>query len=155
MIVWGGFSAADGLLNTGGRYDPITDSWTPTASWPSQRSFPRAVWTGSEMIVWGGFGETNFLNNGGRYNPVTDSWTITSTTNAPIPRYNHTPVWTGTEMIIWGGYVGSPSNTTVTNTGGRYNPNTDSWVATTTTNAPSPRVFFFKQKTAYEMVVWG
>ena len=33
---------------------PITDSWTPTAFWPSQRSYHTAVWTGNEMIVWGG-----------------------------------------------------------------------------------------------------
>ena len=43
-----------------------------------------AVWTGSEMIVWGGFDSgTSYLNTGGRYNPSTDSWTATSTTNAP------------------------------------------------------------------------
>ena len=33
-----------------------------------------AVWTGSEMIVWGGTG-ANYFNTGGRYNPNTDSWT--------------------------------------------------------------------------------
>ena len=28
-----------------------------------------AVWTGSEMIVWGGFDGTFRLNTGGKYNP--------------------------------------------------------------------------------------
>ena len=32
-----------------------------------------AVWTGSEMIVWGGF-HIDTLNTGGRYIPSTDSW---------------------------------------------------------------------------------
>ena len=61
-----------------------------------------AVWTGSEMIVWGGLWLRRF-NSGGRYNPSTDSWTATSTTNAPTARYGHTAVWTGSEMIVWGG----------------------------------------------------
>ena len=61
------------------------------------------MWTGSEMIVWGGMPIYGYLNNGGRYDPATDSWTPTSTTNAPDARYSHTAVWTGNEMIVWGG----------------------------------------------------
>ena len=62
------------------------------------------MWTGSEMIVWGGVhGTKHYLNTGGRYNPGTDSWTATSTTNAPAARNPHTAVWTGSEMIVWGG----------------------------------------------------
>ena len=64
-----------------------------------------AVWTGSEMIVWGGqFDVRHFLNTGGRYDPGTDSWTATSTANAPdCAEQFHTAVWTGSEMIVWGG----------------------------------------------------
>ena len=95
------------VQNTGGRYDPATDSWTATSTSnaPSERSEHTAVWTGSEMIVWGG-GRAyfhNIFNTGGRYNPGTNSWTATSTTNAPSARYGHTAVWTGSEMIVWGG----------------------------------------------------
>ena len=93
-----------------------------------------AVWTGSEMIVWGGDLD-NFLNTGGRYDPGTDSWTSTSTANAPVGREAHTAVWTGSEMIVWGGVDGG----SYLNTGGRYNPSTDSWTATSTTNAPFGR----------------
>ncbi len=82
----------------------MTDSWTPTSTTnaPAARYSHVAVWTGGEMIVWGGWA-TNPLGTGGRYNPVTDSWTATSTTNAPSARYDHTGVWTGSEMIVWGG----------------------------------------------------
>ena len=54
MIVWGGDGTR--LLNTGGRYNPSTDSWTATSTTnaPGARSSHTAVWTGSEMIVWGG-----------------------------------------------------------------------------------------------------
>ena len=61
------------------------------------------MWTGSEMIVWGGYGNSGYLNTGGRYDPVTDSWTATSTINAPTGRWLHTAVWTGSQMIVWGG----------------------------------------------------
>ena len=67
---------------------PCTDdTWTATstANAPSARYVHTAVWTGSEMIVWGGDGNRGTLNTGGRYYPSTDSWTATSTTNAPIP----------------------------------------------------------------------
>jgi hypothetical protein len=55
MIVWGG--QENGVpLNDGGRYNPNTNSWTATSliNVPDARFFHTAVWTGSEMIVWGG-----------------------------------------------------------------------------------------------------
>src|SRR6266496_2635517 len=79
------------------------DTWASMATAPSGRYSHTAVWTGSEMIIWGGFSYPNYLNTGGRYNPGTDSWTATNTINAPSARRNHTAVWTGSEMIIWGG----------------------------------------------------
>ena len=157
MIIWGGVYI-DGntdyhYLNTGGRYNPTTDSWTATSmtNAPTGRYLHTAVWTGSEMIVWGGFNDSSlYLNTGGRYDPSTDSWTATSTTNAPSARWYHTAVWTGREMIVWGG-----SDTREANTGGRYNPSTDSWTATSTTNAPAPREWHTARWTGSEMIVWG
>src|SRR5437016_9588664 len=114
------------------------DTWTATSTGtnaPAARELHTAVWTGSEMIVWGGTDFSGVLNTGGRYNPGTDSWTATSTTNAPAGRSNHTAVWTGTEMIVWGG-LGSSG---VLNTVGRYNPGTHSWTDTSTTGAPADR----------------
>jgi len=88
--------------------DPCTDdTWTATTTTnaPSARSYPTAIWTGSEMIVWGGGTASGTLNTGARYDPSIDSWTATSTTNAPEARAYHTAVWTGSEMIVWGGGV--------------------------------------------------
>src|SRR5437660_12331793 len=70
---------------------------------PAGRTYHSAVWTGSEMIVWGGVDVSGYFNTGGRYHPTTDSWTATSLTNAPAARQYHTAVWTGSEMIVWGG----------------------------------------------------
>ena len=74
----------------------IEDTWAPTSTTnpPDARDTHTAVWTGSEMIIWGGY-NGNILNTGGRYNPSTDSWAATSTTNAPAARDLHTAVWTG------------------------------------------------------------
>src|SRR5215208_5450483 len=102
------------------------DTWTATttANAPTARAWHTAVWTGSEMIVWGGVDNVvGYSNSGGRYDPSTDSWTATSTTNAPTGRAGHAAVWTGSEMIVWGGFKFQPG---ALNTGGRYNPSTDS-----------------------------
>jgi hypothetical protein len=129
------------------------DTWTATSitNAPAGRIRHAAVWTGSEMIVWGGADSSNQFNTGGRYNPSTDSWTATSTTNAPSGRFSHTTVWSGSEMIVWGGL----SMSGYSNTGGRYNPNTDSWTATTIANAPVARYDHTAVWSGSEMIVWG
>jgi N-acetylneuraminic acid mutarotase len=141
---------------TGGRYNPSTDSWaaTSTSNVPDARAHHTAVWTGSEMIVWGGLGDAGYLDTGGRYTPDTDSWTATNTANAPVGRTVHGAIWTGKEMIIWGGsYIFI--DTHYLNTGGRYNPNTDSWTATSITDAPEARTTHTAVWTGNEMIVWG
>jgi N-acetylneuraminic acid mutarotase len=124
---------------------------TSTTNAPTARNAHTAVWTGSEMIVWGGQTISGGVTNtGGRYSPSTDSWTATNTTNAPTARETHTAVWTGSQMIVWGGI-----NPNYLNTGGRYDPSTDSWTATSTTNAPTVRNAQTAVWTGTEMIVWG
>jgi hypothetical protein len=153
MIVWGGDLGGGSAINTGGRYNPSTNSWTAisTTNAPEARFLHKAVWTGSEMIVWGGEdGSFAELNTGGRYNPSTNTWIATTTINAPSAREEHTVIWTGSEMIVWGGYAGGPSNT-----GGRYDPVTNTWTSTSTTNAPPARSLHTAVWTGSEMIVWG
>src|SRR5262249_62107265 len=106
------------------------------------------VWTGSEMIVWGGGIDSPLSEraNGGRYDPATDTWTAVSSTNAPEKRRALTAVWTGTEMIVWGGVWELPSPSPYIqylNNGGRYSPASDSWVPTSIQDngPPAPRQF--------------
>ena len=119
MIIWGG----DG--KTGGKYNPDTDTWSDMSLelFPSGSNH-KAVWTGSEMIVWGGTsfdGTTlSYLNTGAKYNPSTDTWTpFSSDTNASA-RAGHTMIWTGSEMIIWGG--GKTGSNELVNTGAKLTP---------------------------------
>jgi hypothetical protein len=69
-------------LNTGGRYNPTTDTWatTSTINAPSGRGSHTAVWTASEMIAWGGWNGSNYLNTGGRYGPPLAGCSVSSIT---------------------------------------------------------------------------
>ncbi len=160
MVVWGGGQAVVGLpdsvLDTGGQYDPVLDSWTPTKTKfaPVARSLHTAVWTGSEMVVWGGRSYSQVFGSGGRYDPRRDRWRDTSAVGAPTPRASHTAVWTGSEMLVWGG--SGPNGGDVQDSGGRYDPAApDGWQATSTTNAPPRRSNHTAVWTGDSMIVWG
>ena len=133
MIVWGGIRRSCFALNTGGRYDPATDTWTATstgAGVPAARAAHTAVWTGTEMIVWGGTRRRPNLEHRRPLRPVDGHLGgDVDGRERPVGAFDHTAVWTGTEMIVWGGTddVGSYPNT-----GGRYDPATDTWAATST-----------------------
>jgi N-acetylneuraminic acid mutarotase len=156
IFFWGGINNTTG--KRGGLYNPATNTWRQPNNFnaPSERNNFTMVWTGKEVIVWGGFeGNTITLNTGGRYNPETDTWTPTSTVGAADSRYGHTAVWTGTEMIVYGGDSrpnGTPDK--MVNTGGRYNPETDSWTLTSTNGAPLKNNHTAVW-TGSEMFVWG
>jgi N-acetylneuraminic acid mutarotase len=134
---------------------PTGDSWqqrretTPS----SGRSFHTAVWTGSEMIIWGGR-QGNLdaeLNTGGRYDPVVNAWKTVSTAGAPAARRLHTAVWAGNRMVVWGGNDGHDP----LNTGGRYDPALNSWTGISSTGAPLARQSHTAVWTDSEMIVWG
>jgi len=151
MIVWGGFTGINGS-NTGGRYNPSSDTWETTSlvDVPVRRGSHSAVWTGYDMIVWGGNDTLNYRNTGAVYTPSTDSWVATSTISVPSGRRNHTAVWNGSEMMIWGG-----STSVSVNTGGRYNPASQTWTPITNMTAPRPRDRHTAVWTGTEMIVWG
>jgi N-acetylneuraminic acid mutarotase len=156
MIVWGGY-VSDGVdgyfLNTGARYDPVTDSWAPTSTTgaPSGRTGHAAVWTGSVVVIWGGENKTAYPNHGARYDPVSDTWTPTSVVNAPSARSNPSAVWTGSLMLVWGGSgMGGAFNT-----GGRYDPANDRWTPMSGIAAPPPAQLHAAVWTGSSMIVWG
>ncbi len=156
MLVWGG-SGTTYYMNTGGAYDAARNRWItlPTAGAPAGRYIHTAVWTGQEMIVWGGVGSTGYLNSGGRFNLATRTWTATSASGAPTGRYFTTGVWTGSEMVVWGGRSGTYDDPTNYDTGGRYNPGTDTWQPTSLISAPDARSEQTAVWTGQEMIVWG
>jgi len=72
MIIWGGNNGS--VMNNGGVYDPVTNTWLPTqmTGAPESRWLHPAIWTGQEMIIFGGSNGTNLLNSMGVYYPP--SW---------------------------------------------------------------------------------
>lgn len=176
MIIWGGHGSGGPsgtlFLNTGARYNPATDVWLPISSdgAPAARDSHTAIWTGNEMIVWGGLNvggafpsyvATNYAD-GFRYNPTTDTWLPLSTNGAPAARHSHAAVWTSSEMIVWGGanvvFNSGFSSYTYFNNGARYNPTADSWLPLSTDSAPSARYQAPALPAVWsgtEMIVWG
>jgi hypothetical protein len=152
-IFWGGRQLLQGGVyqNNGGLYDPVSDTWSSTSlvGAPSGRESHTAVWTGSRMIVWGGYGGAE-LDTGGEYAPVTDSWTPTPTAGAPAARHFHTAVWTGSLMIVWGGGDFGSS----LKTGARYNASTHVWTPTSVDDVV-PRTRHVAVWTGSRMLTWG
>jgi N-acetylneuraminic acid mutarotase len=111
MIVWGGSNVvhsggvSSNYFNDGGRYNPLTNSWTSISltNAPATREAHTAVWTGSKMIIYGGFAVTHRAD-GKSYDPENNTWSSITTTNQPPARSSHAAVWTGGEMIIFGGF---------------------------------------------------
>ena len=159
MIIWGGYILSGGFYryNDGSKYNPLLDTWTTitTDGAPVSRSGHSAIWTGNEMIIWGGYGQPGLgipdtdLYDGAKYNPISDTWTTITTDGAPVSRSGHSAVWTGQEMIICGVYPGG-----YLDSGKRYNPISDTWIAITSTNAPA-LISGSTVWTGSEMIVWG
>ena len=157
LVVWGGWSSPGTPdVPYGGRYDPATDTWSPmsTLNEPGHRGAPTIVWTGQEVIVWGGtnIGHSEMTNTGGRYNPLTNTWT--GIPGGPEARAGHSAVWTGSRMVVWGGRAGNPSLAYL-NSGGIYDPSNGSWISTGALAAPAGRSEHAAVWTGSRMIVFG
>ncbi len=159
MVVWGGTRGSNGITlhTTGGRFDPtdgVFGSWTPTLANPTQRKDHSAVWTGTEMLIWGGYAGPVFANldSGAKYSPIFDTWVPMTQSSAPQARGGAATVWSGSEMIVWGGLRFGIGRT---GTGGRYDPLADTWTATSETGAPLQRSSHTGVWSGTEMIIWG
>lgn len=123
------------------------DTWRLDPYVPTARFMHSAIWTGSEMIIWGGRADGESFQSGGRYSPATDTWISTSLVGAPSKRSEHTAVWTGNRMIVWGGDGGS--------VGGIYDASSDTWKTMSSVGAPSSRTGFVAVWAGNKMLVWG
>jgi N-acetylneuraminic acid mutarotase len=159
MLIWGGTEVVGTTLtqlSTGGRYLPGSNAWiqmTPIGA-PSGRYAHSAVWTGSEMIIWGGYGTsaTDLQSDGARYDPDLNQWSTLATSGAPSARYLHSTVWTGTDMVVWGGHGPGLQDL---DDGARYEAASRTWFPLPTTGAPGARGGHYGVWTGSEMIVWG
>jgi N-acetylneuraminic acid mutarotase len=153
VLVWGGENPAahPHYPNSGARFNPSQNAWQPIdIGEPGARQNAAGVWTGSELLIWGGDSGERLLRSGARFNPALNAWRPVSLEGAPAARVAHTVVWSGSEMLVWGGSDGNALKT-----GGRYKPATDTWTAITSVGAPSARTNHTAVWSGSEMLIWG
>jgi hypothetical protein len=125
-VAWGGGRITD-------RTEPASLAVAGPAGWARLPAAPvavrtayAAVWTGKQMIVFGGLshGPTHgptFYGDGAAYDPATRTWTKVPA--GPLsPRVAQAVVWTGKDVLIFGG-VGSGFWTD----GAAYDPAARTW----------------------------
>ena len=103
VVPWGGGTSNEAFAD-GAAYDPATNTWRDLPESPlSGRIGTAQIWTGKEMLIWGGTPGTfnNYLADGAVYVPGSNTWRRIPTSSG---RYS-SGLWTGREMLVWGGIV--------------------------------------------------
>jgi hypothetical protein len=105
------------------------EGWRRGAPGPLRhRDFAAQVWTGSELVVWGGDPDGDA---GAAYDPKADRWRVIAP--APIPaRCEPAAVWTGRAILVWGRACKltpgpSPDRSHHATAGAAYDPASDRW----------------------------
>lgn len=131
--------------------------WSTRVHIPEPTTRAEAVWTGTEMIIFGGFIESyQTTGNGYSYNPTSDTWSLLPTENAPSARGRHTATWTGTEVVIWGGISYEATSFSALGDGAKYNPSTQTWTTISSTSAPVARFNHTAVWTGTDYIIyWG
>ncbi|MCU1401603.1 MAG: hypothetical protein JWN62_4712 [Acidimicrobiales bacterium] len=133
FIVWGGDLPADGVADDpqGAAYDPNTHTWRVLPPAPIvSRADAATVWTGTEMIIWGGETTSSAFADGAAYNPVTNAWRVLAAGPLAARAFSGV-VWTGDRMIIVSGHPSevslSPGQPNPALQGASYDPAADRW----------------------------
>jgi hypothetical protein len=98
-------------------------SWQPLPRAPIDgRTFEGVVWTGTEMIVWGGVAHGRALSDGAAYTPATRTWRKIPTLPEGVRATAPGAVWTGQGAVFWAGNgLDGPAASAM------YDPRTNAW----------------------------
>jgi hypothetical protein len=130
MVAWGFFGHGAGTHGGGSlaaaTYNPAANSWTIGTVAPAQAPlFGDAVWTGTEMIVWGSSADSPGHLEGLAYDPATRRWsTLPASPLGPAGRDSMLAVWTGRYLVVGGG--DGPAG--LQKDAAAYDPVTGSWM---------------------------
>jgi hypothetical protein len=150
VVLWQAFEPGEGKTPpTAGPLDGIPEGWTRLADPPEARRSAADVWTGSELLVWGGcdpavVGDCAPTRDGFAYDPGSERWSPMP--SAPVAAIARRSIWTGTEAIFVTAEEGRVG-------GLAYDPATRTW--RTLADAPiagSPAVVVW---TGSDVFVWG
>jgi len=135
---------------------PLVGERLELPAWLAPRGGHSVSWTGTEMLVWGGWSDetaTESYADGAAYNPATRTWREIAT--SPLTgRGYHTAAWTGDRLLIVGGQS-DPG--TVVDDGASYDPTTDTWETITPSGVlhePATPVAVETAWTGQGLVLW-
>ena len=144
-VVWTGREMlAFGLVDAA--YNPTTKQWRGVAA-GAPGGASATVWTGRQVLMWGGGCCANFRADGASYDPATDVWAPIAA--GPLAGRHAPGVWTGKELIVVGGY----GEEKVFADGAAYNPATKGWRSLP--SLPAPRTEASITWTGTEVLVIG
>lgn len=168
LIVWGGYVLEGGVnrgwqnsgamldLVGGGDWKPITGAAGEAVLKDGTLDAPyqSALWTGSEMIVYGG-PSLGAKFTGGIFNPEKpegQQWRALTTTGAPVDAgvKFHAAVWAEDRMIVFGGKTTANYYSDVTMAFVK-----DHWEVASGDGAPTPRLIASAVFTGKSVVVFG
>jgi hypothetical protein len=108
-------------------YDPAGDRWTDVPTPPLTGTRLDAVWTGSEVILWGGAyaGRTDgaVADRGWRWTPGGAGWEPLPDLPAGSRTSLGSIAWTGTDIVVWGMSSADPA----AGVGARWRPGDVDW----------------------------
>jgi hypothetical protein len=130
--------------------EALPAGWSSLAFPRRHRSSAVYVWTGRELVFWGGdLNDAAYHADGIAYDPVSNRWR--GLLDAPIQgRSQAGAVWTGREVVVWGGINGSGPAAD----GAAFDPSTGSW-RVLAESPLTPRIPLAVVWTGTEMLVWG
>lgn len=167
LIVWGGYgvnrSGPAPIYGDGAAYNPTTERWRILPAAPiTARNGQTAVWTGSEMVVWGGYdaeGVESFhvTSDGAAYDPTKNKWRVLPP--APLsPRTRALGVWTGTGVLVLGGISGDVTSMNRSYLDGAvYHPASNAWQHIAAPTPPSDHVmlWWMTLRSGGELLAWS
>jgi len=125
---------------------------------------PLGLWTGSDLLVWGGFqGLPSDYEEGApvsfatRYSAADDAWGDMKRDGEPTARDYLVRLWTGEKLLVWGGIAQLGDKSWVNHDDGAlYDPTADRWTAMSQSDAPAGR--YATDRTVWtgdQLIVWG
>ena len=134
----------------------LPQGWSELPAPPEVRSGAATAWTGSQLLVWGGYeyvgGNEDPDAGGFAFDARTSSWTELPA--SPLEgRSDMASAWTGRELLIWGGWDGGFRDPPHFRDGAAFDPAAGTWRMIAP--APIEARIAFSVWTGEELIVWG
>jgi hypothetical protein len=138
LLVWGGMGRDRLVHADGAAFDPAAGRWRPLPPAPQAQLLEHPgvgdVWTGRELLVWGGMTPVDPARAGGpmrpgdglAYDPARRGWRRLAPPPRSLPASAGPALWTGRELLV----VGAEGGQQVAGgglTGAAYDPVADRW----------------------------